>query len=476
MRKDTVLAALRTEPEVDEVLPIEGCPQERRRHTCAAEGRVRVLLAVEVRHLVVVLERRHAVVVERDERSRVLERRPDDVLNARGLRGIRHRLGVPHLGHRREVDPEERDAERAVCAGERGFDAGRILEIGLHDLDVGQRSERLRRVRTCVARDRARAEAAVGVGRDRANESAALRTGGAHNCDDLGIWHVCLLLRDAAHIQSQPPSTVRLMPLTAPFSSRKRRRVHDLGHRHEPSDRRALDEGLVSLLGHVAPLRAVADDRGVERIHAPRGELDHERPDEARHRAVDRRDRGRARIGTVAGEAAEHENRRVVAEPRQECVDDLGVPDELERHQSQRRREVVVPHRVAVALDRREDEVLDVADVGELVRDRLRFRQVEAEAAGRAADLRGDGCGAGRVAAGDHDVATLPGVEQRNLAAETLRPADDDNAPHQCECARGLLRCPLGQQTHPAREWNCATPRASARSTSCRRRRAARCA
>jgi hypothetical protein len=70
----------------------------------------------------------------------------------------------------------------------------------------------------------------------------------------------------SSHMQVQPPSTARLMPLTAWFSSRKRdapRSPASLPDGRSASDRRAP----AGARRHVAPLRAVADDGRVERVH-----------------------------------------------------------------------------------------------------------------------------------------------------------------------------------------------------------------
>ena len=71
----------------------------------------------------------------------------------------------------------------------------------------------------------------------------------------------------------------------------------------------------------------------------------------------------------------------VVAESRQQRVDDLGVADELERDEPQRAGDVVVGDGVRVALDRGEHEVVDVADVREPLGDRVRLGEVEPDPA-----------------------------------------------------------------------------------------------
>ena len=139
-------------------------------------------------------------------------------------------------------------------------------------------------------------------------------------------------------MQSQPPSTARLMPLIASFSSRKR----DASTTSAIVTRRPIGVRWTSACSrsgrHVAPLRAVADDRWMQRVHTRRRELDHERPHEARHSAVDGRDGCRARIRSVTREAAEDEDCRVIVKARGQRVDHLGVADELERDEPQRGR------------------------------------------------------------------------------------------------------------------------------------------
>ena len=161
-----------------------------------------------------------------------------------------------------------------------------------------------------------------------------------------------------------PPSTVRLMPFIASFSSRKR----DAPTTSAIVTRRPIGvrcyQGLPALGRHVGPLRAVADDGRMQRVHAHRGELDDERAHKARHSSVDRRDGRRPGVGPVARKTAEDEDRGVLAQPRQQRVDHLRVPDELQRDQPQGGVDVVLAHRVHVTLDGGEHEVVDVAHVG----------------------------------------------------------------------------------------------------------------
>ena len=85
-------------------------------------------------------------------------------------------------------------------------------------------------------------------------------------------------------------------------------------------------------------------------------------------------------------------------------------------------------HLVHVALDRDEDEVVDVADVREPAGDRVRLGEIEPDTSGVAADLLRGSLRAGLIPAGHDHLAALVGVGLRELAAESLRAADDDDA------------------------------------------------
>ena len=75
-------ALARPHAEVDEVLPIERGEQVGGRRRLVGENAIHRALGVEVRHLVLALQRRQPRIVERHPLARVLERRPDDVLDA----------------------------------------------------------------------------------------------------------------------------------------------------------------------------------------------------------------------------------------------------------------------------------------------------------------------------------------------------------------------------------------------------------
>ena len=105
------------------------------------------------------------------------------------------------------------------------------------------------------------------------------------------------------------------------------------------------------------PVRAVADDARVDGVDPSWLELLDERSGQADDAAVDRADGRRAGVRALLGHAAEEHERGLVVEPFEERVDDLGVPDELERREVQRLVDVVVRDRVLVTVDGGEDEV-----------------------------------------------------------------------------------------------------------------------
>ena len=203
--------------------------------------------------------------------------------------------------------------------------------------------------------------------------------------------------------------------------------MHDLVHRHRAADRRALrdvlDHGVV-----VAPHRAVADDAGVDRVHADRAELDRERVDHAGHAAVDRSspssspDRGGPSRGrrTAGSRRPRH--------LRQQRVDRLGVADELERDERERALEVVVAGGVRVAVDRDEDEVLDRPTSAR--RSAISFGCARSSASPRAPPpISSATCCA---VASSRPVRTTsrprPAKSRGDLAADAARAPDDDDA------------------------------------------------
>ena len=163
------------------------------------------------------------------------------------------------------------------------------------------------------------------------------------------------------HNARHPPSTSRLTPFTPPFSSRKSdaSTISSIVTVRPIGVRAAVRSSTSGLAAHSG---RVADDARVDRVDADRRELDRQRADEARDAAVHRRDRRRAGVGPSERLAAEEQDRGVRREARRERVHDLRVPDELERDEPDRARDVVLANVVLVALDRGEHEVLDRAD------------------------------------------------------------------------------------------------------------------
>ena len=80
---------------------------------------------------------------------------------------------------------------------------------------------------------------------------------------------------------------------------------------------------------------------GCRRIDANRRQLDGERVDEARDAAVDRVTVVEPGYGRRSASPPKSRIEALVREARQERVDDLGVPDELQRHEPERARHVV---------------------------------------------------------------------------------------------------------------------------------------
>ena len=176
----------------------------------------------------------------------------------------------------------------------------------------------------------------------------------------------------------------------------------------------------------------------------------------------------------------------VVPKTWQQHVDHLGVADELHGDEPQRGVDLVLAHLVHVPLDRGEDEVVDLAHALEGGRDRVRLREIEPDPARRPADLLRGGLRAGLVPAGHDHLAAVVGVGLRELAAESLRAADDDDAAHTSLLSSRATKTrprplPTPRLPSPAaarlrRGCDSETRRAWRTSSRGRRRRAARCA
>ena len=222
----------------------------------------------------------------------------------------------------------------------------------------------------------------------------------------------------------QPPSTSRLAPFIAGFSSRKSdASTMSLVVTWRPVGVRASTAASAASL----PLQKAvsATIPGVQRVHAHRRELDRERPHERRDGAVDRRHGRRARVRPVLREPAEDQDRGVGGEAVGELVDDLGVADELHRREPDRALDVVVADGVLVAQDRGHDEPVDVAEPAKRRGDRVRVGDVDGDAARAAPELGRDRLRACRVAPADRDARAALDVRLGERAAEAGRPADD---------------------------------------------------
>ena len=139
------------------------------------------------------------------------------------------------------------------------------------------------------------------------------------------------------HCIIQPPSTSRLTPFIAVFSSKNTDASTISRVMHVAPGRRA-GAHVREVLLLAAPERRVGHDAGMDRVDAYGRELDGQRPDEGRDGAVHRRDRRRAGVRPVLRQPAEEEDRRVRRQPAGELVDDLGVADELQGRRGESRR------------------------------------------------------------------------------------------------------------------------------------------
>ena len=117
-------------------------------------------------------------------------------------------------------------------------------------------------------------------------------------------------------------------------------------------------------------------------------------------------------------------------------MNDLGVANQLHRDEVDRALNVVVLHRVGIALDRSDDQVADVADLGERRRYVLRMRNVEGDAAHVLAERGGDRPRALRVAPGYYNLATARGEGPSQLGADAGSPADDQARLNHSSCSQ----------------------------------------
>ena len=105
--------------------------------------------------------------------------------------------------------------------------------------------------------------------------------------------------------------------------------------------------------------------------------------------------------------------------------DDLGVADELDRHRSDGLHEVEVAHAVHGLLDGRDDQVVDIADVGQRSLDRLRAPQLQREASSRRTEATRHGVCGRRISAGDDHLVPPGGQPLRDHQADAGAATDD---------------------------------------------------
>ena len=101
-RQLSVLTLLGAHPEVDEILPVERCQQERGRYAKLSKDMIGFALGIKVWHLVLTHEGWHAIVAERDPLACVFEGGPDDMIHAGMLRCLCHGARLRKLLLRRQ--------------------------------------------------------------------------------------------------------------------------------------------------------------------------------------------------------------------------------------------------------------------------------------------------------------------------------------------------------------------------------------
>src|SRR4030095_7580278 len=106
----------------------------------------------------------------------------------------------------------------------------------------------------------------------------------------------------------------------------------------------------------VFPCGCIADDARMYRVEADRRQFDSHGLDHAADGSVHHRDRCGAGIRSLARETATYGNGRVLVHTIEHHMDDFRIANELDGHGSPRFGEVVIPHRVGVALDRNDQE------------------------------------------------------------------------------------------------------------------------
>ncbi len=223
-----------------------------------------------------------------------------------------------------------------------------------------------------------------------------------------------------AQVSRKPPSTTRSWPLMPRLPSRNSvaSAISSIVTRRPMGVR-----GMAGWEGTSRPLRAVADDSGMDGVDPVGGDLDGERAHEPAHAAVEGGDHGGPGIGAVLGDAAEEHHGRLRGETGVQDPDHLGVAHELDGDRPDGRGDVVGAHGVEELLDGGDDEIVDLGDIGQALGDRLRAGEVDGDGEGVRRSHRTRACRF-RIAARDDDL--VPALCQ----ALGDHPSDPAAAPH----------------------------------------------
>ena len=110
--------------------------------------------------------------------------------------------------------------------------------------------------------------------------------------------------------------------------------IDDILHRRQPPGRRLRPYPLQDLGGLCAPVGAVAHDPRMDRVDAHGSQLHDQRSDQATDARVDSGHDRRAAVGLVLRLTAKNQDGAVRPKPWVKRVNDFGVADQLERHET----------------------------------------------------------------------------------------------------------------------------------------------
>jgi len=113
-------------------------------------------------------------------------------------------------------------------------------------------------------------------------------------------------------------------------------------------------------------------------------------------------------------------------------MDHFRIAHEFDGHRPPRFGDVVVPHGVGIALNRNDEEPVNVAYVCQHAGDLLRFSNIECDATHIWTDLSSHSRGSARIAAGNHDIAAQRGVSLCQRAANPSSTTDYEDSCVQC--------------------------------------------